>query len=313
MGFSLLYATRAEPFPRRTYRTSFGSCGGTTVGATVPHSESPSAGTEPFVPGWQAPCRARGVRTQNDFDYGMLEKAGHRPWPLPDSPWIMTQTWHDLLFAHWPVPADALRPLLPAALPLDTFGGEAWLGIIPFDMTNIAPRGLPAIPKLSTSLELNVRTYVTVDGKPGIYFLSLDASNRLAVRVARLLFHLPYHPAAMTLVPQDGWLRFRSRRTRAGDRAELACSYRPSGPAQEPRPGTLEHFLTERYCLYTVDRLARPCRLEIHHNPWPLQPADATIEANTMGAANGCPVAGPPPLLHYARRQDMIAWGLTRV
>jgi uncharacterized protein YqjF (DUF2071 family) len=253
------------------------------------------------------------VPTQNDFDYSLLETTAHRPWPLPGSPWIMTQTWHDLLFAHWPVPIARLRPLVPPPLPVDTYEGQAWLGIIPFGMTNVAPRGVPALPVLSAFEELNVRTYVTLDGKPGIFFFSLDASNPLAVRAARWFFHLPYHSASMMRETRDVWIRFRSRRTGSGPTAELDCQYRPTGPPEAPRSGTLEHFLTERYCLYTLDRRGRPCRLEIHHNPWPLQSADAAFDVNSMAEANGLALPLTPPLLHYAKRQDMIAWALTRI
>jgi len=126
-----------------------------------------------------------------DFDDSFLTDTAHRPWPLPERPWIMTQTWHDLLFAHWPVDKERLRAKLPPGIALDLFDGQAWLGVVPFRMSNVAPRGLPALPWVSAFPELNVRTYVTRDGKPGVYFFSLDAANPLAVQTARTLFHLP--------------------------------------------------------------------------------------------------------------------------
>ncbi|MGH8637044.1 MAG: YqjF family protein, partial [Burkholderiales bacterium] len=143
---------------------------------------------------------------QNDFDQGVLEPVEHRPWPMPDGPWIMTQSWHDLLFAHWPLPQDALRDNVPDTYPIDTFGGHAWIGVIPFHMTNVAPRGIPALPWVSAFPELNVRTYVTVGGKPGVFFFSLDAGNPIAVRAARTLFSLPYYSAEMHVDAKDGWL-----------------------------------------------------------------------------------------------------------
>src|SRR5690349_19630993 len=100
------------------------------------------------------------------FDYRILDQTDHRPWPLPDEPWLMTQSWHDLLFAHWPVDKTRLRELVPPALPLDLYEGRAWVGVVPFHMTNVAPRGLPSLPFVSAFAELNVRTYVVVDGKP---------------------------------------------------------------------------------------------------------------------------------------------------
>jgi uncharacterized protein len=250
----------------------------------------------------------------SDFDYAFLTRTVHRPWPLPDVPWIMTQSWHDLLFAHWAIEPAVVRPLVPAVFPVDQFDGRAWLGIVPFSMTNLAPRGLPAIPGLSAFPELNVRTYVTVDGKPGVFFLSLDATSRLAVRGARLFFHLPYFTAAMSVESRDGWIVYQSRRTDpAGTPARFSGRYRPAGPVHAPVPGTLEHFLTERYCLYTTDRQGTPCRLEIHHAQWPLQPAELEIAENTMAEAAGVRPPAEAPLLHFAGRQDIVGWPLQRI
>ncbi len=244
-----------------------------------------------------------------DFPYGMLDEVAHRPWPLPDGPWFMTQSWHDLLFAHWPVDARALQETLPAGLPLDTYEGQAWLGIVPFHMTNVAPRGVPSVPFVSAFPELNVRTYVTLHGKPGVYFFSLDAGSSLAVAAARTLFHLPYHAAAMRVEERDGGIAFHSaRETKMEGAAEFAATYRPVGPVQRPVPGTLEHFLTERYCLYTLDAAFRAKRLEIHHAPWPLQAAEARITINTMADAAGIRLPATAPRLHFAKRQDMVAW-----
>jgi uncharacterized protein len=246
---------------------------------------------------------------QNDFNHGILNVTAHRPWPMPSSPWIMTQTWHDLLFAHWPVDLTVLQALVPAAFPVDTFDGQAWVGIVPFRMTNVAPRAVPALPWISAFPELNVRTYVTLDDKPGVYFFSLDAANPVAVQAARLIAHLPYYTAAMHVEPREDCVHYRSRRTSSdAPPAELIARYRPRGDARPPVRGTLEYFLTERYCLYTEDSAGRTFRLEIHHPPWPLQAADAAFEVNTMAAAAGIPLPDVPPLLHFARRQDMVAW-----
>jgi uncharacterized protein YqjF (DUF2071 family) len=244
----------------------------------------------------------------------MFERVEHRPWPMPSAPWIMTQSWHDLLFAHWPLDPRELRPHIPSSIDLDLFGGQAWIGIVPFRMTNVAPRGVPALPILSAFHELNVRTYVTRDGKPGVWFFSLDADLSLAVVAARTLFHLPYFSARMDLRHDGGAVAFSSLRTSTrGAPAELRARYEPAGPIEDARVGSLEYFLTERYCLYTVDSQARPCRLEIHHPPWPLQPATAAFDVNTMAAAAGIRLPAMPPLLHFSRRQDMVAWPLERL
>jgi uncharacterized protein len=237
----------------------------------------------------------------------LLTHTAHRPWPVPKRPWIMTQSWHDLLFAHWPFDPAALRDKVPAELPLDLFDGRAWLGVIPFQMTNVGPRGLPWVSFAFP--ELNVRTYVTIGGKPGVYFFSLDAASALAVTTARALFHLPYHRATMRVDAGARRVSYRSVRTRGG--AEFAASYGAIGHATESRPGTLEYFLTERYCLYTTTRAGLPRRLEIHHRPWPLQPADAQIAVNTMAAASGLALPATAPLLHFAKRLDVIAWPMT--
>jgi uncharacterized protein YqjF (DUF2071 family) len=245
----------------------------------------------------------------SDFPYQILDEIGHRRWPLPDGPWVMTQSWHDLLFAHWPVDAGALQDKLPAGLPLDTFDGQAWLGVVPFRMTNVAPRGVPAIPLVSSLIELNVRTYVTLHDKPGVYFFSLDANSAIAVAAARALFGLPYYAATMQTEQRDARVLYTSaRRTKMDGVAEFAATYRPIGAVQTAKPGSLEYFLTERYCLYTVDKRFRANRLDIHHPPWPLQAAEATIAVNTMAQAAGIRLPSTAPLLHFARRQDMVAW-----
>ena len=221
----------------------------------------------------------------------------------------MRQTWHDLLFAHWPVTPDRVRTLIPAGLTLDLFDGHAWLGVVPFHMTGVTARGVPALPWVSAFPELNVRTYVTAGGKPGVWFFSLDAARAVAVGAARALFNLPYFTASMQVLVMTDAVGYESRRKRApGGRAELSAQYAAVGPAFHATPGSLEHFLTERYCLYGVTRQGRPYRLDIHHPPWELHQAEAVFRTNTMAEAAGIPLPPGAPLLHFARRQDMVAW-----
>jgi uncharacterized protein YqjF (DUF2071 family) len=245
----------------------------------------------------------------HDFDFSILEETRHRPWPMPDSPWVMTQTWHDLLFAHWRVDKKHLASKLPGGLELDVYEGEAWLGVVPFRMTNVAPRAVPALPWVSAFPELNVRTYVRVHDRPGVYFFSLDAGNPLAVAAARALFNLPYYLAAMDVHAEQDTIHYHSvRKADAAVPAEFAGSYRPVGSAFTAAAGSLDYFLTERYCLYTADGSSPPRRLDIHHPPWSLHLAEATVQKNTMPQANGLSVHQTAPLLHFARRQDVVAW-----
>ncbi|OUC07884.1 hypothetical protein RY27_12265 [Litorilinea aerophila] len=248
----------------------------------------------------------------------LLRTVSHRPWPLPASPWVMRQTWHDLLFAHWPLPAATVQALVPPPLTVETFVGMAWVGVVPFRMSGVVPRGIPALPWLSAFPELNVRTYVTLAGeeapRPGVYFFSLDAANPVAVAVARWLFRLPYFRARMRLEETEGIIHYHSHRTHRGaPNAEFVATYQATDGIYHSRPDTLEHWLTERYCLYTVDGQGRAYRGEIHHLPWPLQPAAADIQVNTMAAAAGLSLPAQPPLCHFARRLDVLVWPLTRI
>lgn len=244
-----------------------------------------------------------------DFDYTIFGVTAHRPWPMPDSPWIMTQTWRHLLFAHWPVSADMLRERMPVRFDLDRFDGQAWLGVVPFEMSNVAPRGVPALPGISRFPELNVRTYVSVKGVPGVYFFSLDAGNALVATMARLLFHLPYFAADMELDAGGDSVSYRSRRRAAmASTGTFVARYRATGPEHEAAPGSLEYFLTERYCLFTTARSGSALRVDIHHPPWRLRIAAAEFEVNTMAAASGLQLPDVEPLLHVASRQDVVAW-----
>lgn len=221
----------------------------------------------------------------------------------------MKQTWHDLLFAHWPLPAAEIRPLISPKLTLDTFDGQCWVGVVPFRMSGIHRRGLPALPGVSRFAELNVRTYVIYGGKPGVYFFSLDAANFLAVWAARRFFHLPYFHADMSAEERDGTIHYSSRRYHA--RAEFRGRYYPTQEVWPARKGSIEHWLTERYCLYTTHRGEVYCG-EIHHAPWPLQSAEAELETNTAAAAAGISLPQINPHLLFARKLDVLIWPLSR-
>jgi uncharacterized protein YqjF (DUF2071 family) len=221
----------------------------------------------------------------------------------------MHQRWTNLLFAHWPVRPEALRPLLPPSLVIDTFDGDAWVGVIPFHMGNVRPRGVPPLPGLSAFLELNVRTYVRYREHTGVWFFGLDASNPLAVRAARAAADLPYFDARMRMdIAADGSVHYRSDRTHRGaPPASFEGTYRPDGDARPAAPGTLEHFLVERYVLFSASPRGL-LDVKIAHPPWPLQRAVARIARNTMGEAAGVALSGTPRHLHFAARVDVRTW-----
>jgi uncharacterized protein YqjF (DUF2071 family) len=238
-----------------------------------------------------------------------LERTEHRPWPLPAGGWVMAQSWHDLLFAHWPLPETVLRPHIPASLAIDTFAGQGWLGVVPFRMSGVRLRDTPAVPWLSAFPELNVRTYVVANEKPGVWFFSLDAGNWLAVAIARAWFHLPYFRARMSCEERNGWIEYKCGRSHRGvPRGVLNGRYRAIGEVFSAVPGSLDHFLTERYCLYTADKDGQVISGEIHHAPWPLQTAEAELISNTMPKAVGIYLAPAEPLLHFSKRQDVVVW-----
>ncbi len=221
----------------------------------------------------------------------------------------MHQFWQDLLFAHWPLPTEALRNLIPPQLALDTFQNQGWVGVVPFRMSGIRARSVPPLPGFSSFPELNVRTYVIYGGKPGVYFFSLDAANRPAVWAVRRFYHLPYFYAEMTTREHEGVIHYSSRR-RSGS-AEFQASYSPISPVRARQNGSLEHWLTERYCLYTVHEKA-VYRCDIHHQPWPLQDAQVQIERNTVAQASGIDLPKSEPVLHFARRLEVLIWPLRR-
>ena len=226
----------------------------------------------------------------------------------------MRMRWRDLLFAHWVVDAAALRPLIPSSLEIDTFEGRAYLGVVPFGMEDVAPRGLPAVPYFSAFPEVNVRTYVRAGERGGVWFLSLDAGRRLAVEGARLGFHLPYFHARMSMVRDDDAVEYRStRRDRRGRPAELHVRYRPTGPAQPAPPGSLGRWLTDRLRLFAVDGHGRVSAASIAHAAWSLRPAEAEFRVETLSSAQGLELSGPPVHLAFADRLDVRAWWPRRV
>ncbi len=219
----------------------------------------------------------------------------------------MGQTWDDLLFVHYRVPVEQLQQLVPDGLEVQEHSGSGWLGVTPFALTGLRARGLLLLPFVSSFLELNVRTYVTREQKPGIWFFSLDASSQLAVEAARRLYRLPYYRANISLRRPGGRIVYDCSRD---DGKAFSASYEPAGAIFQAQPGSLEHFLVERYCLY-AEHEGRLYRAEIHHRRWLLRPADAQVDLNTMPPDRLR--TGSDPLTQYSARQDVVLWPLEPV
>ena len=241
-------------------------------------------------------------------------RSSHRPRPLPAGRWAMSQRWNELLFAHWPIAPSAISALLPEWLDVDTYQGSAWLGAVPFWLDRIKIRGIPTIPGTRSFPDLNFRTYVRdqFTGTPGIYCFSLDSSNLVAVALARMFFHLPYHWAEMRLEQRsEREFGFYSRRRFGGEKVMFKARYRGLGPTHklaQIRPGTLESYFTERSYLFSTNRLGQPTRSGLHYVPWPLEDAEAEIEQNDLAAAMGIQLPNIEPVLHYSRRLGVYIW-----
>ena len=231
----------------------------------------------------------------------------------PPGGW-MRMRWEQLLFAHWPVPAEVLHRWIPPGLELDLLDGQAWLGIVPFWMKRVQIRGVPPVPGTACFPELNVRTYVRHRGQSGVWFFSLDAANPLAVVLARSLYHLAYRHARMTSQEEGGWVHFSSSRTdRSFPAADFVARYRPEGPVFQSKPGTAIHWLTERYILFSADNGGGLHHGRIAHAPWPLQAATVDVSVNTLTRGLGFELEGAPALLHYSESLDVAAGLIQRL
>jgi len=254
-----------------------------------------------------------------------------RPRGLP----LMYQNWGKLLFMHWPIDPEIIRPLIPSQLSIDSFAGQAWIGVVPFTMWGIRASFLPPIPGTSAFHELNVRTYVHYDGVPGVWFFSLDAANSLAVWGARTFYSLPYFNARMTLNQRGNTIDYSSMRTDARTYAQffaeerfsanfdslqfqnlppakLEASWEIGEPLPKAAPDSIEFFLTERYCLYSYHRRGL-YRSRIFHEPWPLRAASVDSCQSTMIESLGIAQPKGAPLLHYAESIAVDVWPLQKV
>ena len=235
----------------------------------------------------------------------LATRARPEGWPL------MYQSWLNLLFMHWRLPVEQVRPLIPKPIEIDTFDGSAWVAVTPFELSNVRPIFVPPIPFVSEFCEINVRTYVYYKNVPGVWFFSLDANSMLAVMGARLAYRLPYHNAEQSLNKNGDSIHFRSKRSDSDAEFEAKWMIK-DGEAKISEPGSLEFFLTERYCLYTTyGRDLYRCR--IHHEPWRLGPARIENYSTDLFAANALSVPEGEPILHAARPVDVEVWPLAKI
>jgi uncharacterized protein len=238
----------------------------------------------------------------------ILSYQDHRPFSLPREPWVMEQSWNDLLFAHWPIDPALIISKMPKELALDIWDKQAFIGVVPFKMRGVKFRGMPHVPSATDFLELNVRTYVIYKGRPGIYFFSLDASSALAVIGARIGAGLKYFYAKMHVEEKEGTFLYKSERFFSND-VSLKISYRPlSDEVYKSEKGSLEEWFTERYCLFSQPLPGLLLEVDIHHLQWPLQKAEAEIEKNTMTLPLGFNLGEAPAFLHFARHQKVVVW-----
>ncbi|MEC7352772.1 MAG: DUF2071 domain-containing protein [Planctomycetota bacterium] len=229
--------------------------------------------------------------------------------PTKQSPGAsIRMSWRNLLFAHWRVDPDRLASLIPAGLELDTFDGCGWVGLIPFTMDQTRPWGLPSLPGISRFHECNVRTYVLCDGVPGVWFFSLDAASRIAVAGGRMLWKLNYVHAAFEVSTADGRTDYAVKRA---DGTRSRVSWREGAELPTSESGSLRHFLTERYCLYSASR-GRVWRGGIHHEPWRLREAELLDLDDGLVASAGIEVEGPPCCM-VGGDVEVRGWNLRRV
>ena len=235
-----------------------------------------------------------------------LEHTCHRPWPLPQKNWRWRQQWNELAFIHWEINKDWLISQIPNGLELDLYDGKAWIGIVPFSMKGVTLRGFPAPKFLCDFPEINLRTYVTRNGKKGVWFFSLDVPHSLAVWAARTFFHLPYYKAQIHTTIDGTHVDYQFKR----NEVEFEGTYTP-GEFIDAASKSFEYWSTERYCLYSANSTGELFRAEIHHRQWPLQSASITIRKNTF--LDNLPIGKMHPSVLFSKSIDVVVYDLVKI
>lgn len=235
-----------------------------------------------------------------------FSQTDHRPWPLPSQRPLLSQRWLNLLFIHWQVNETQLRAKIPEPLEIDRYDDKAWIAVVPFDMKGVTFNGLPAVRALSDFPEINVRTYVTYQGKPGVWFFSLDVPKQFAVWAARTFFHLPYRHAKVEVIEEAQAIHYKHKMPNAS----FEATYQPQSK-KSFKVDTFEHWATERYCLYCQNKRGHLYRTEVHHPKWPLQYAILSIQENTL--LKGWKLGAQHPSVLFSKHLDVVAYAPQKV
>ena len=233
----------------------------------------------------------------------------HKGTAFPNLPWIMKQTWHDLLFAHYPVKLELLQKLVPPVFQLDSYNGIGWVGVVPFHVQNHRVRLLPPIPGFDRFAQINIRTYVTVNGKRGVYFIRVHMNHLIAGVLAKTFYYMPFQAAIVKMEQSDRYINFCSIKSK---QIEFQCHYTPISESKLAEKASFEHWLVERYSMYSLNRKGEVMRSDILHNYWPLQLAEGEITNHSILLNEGIQVANNEPILHYAKKMEAMLWPVVR-
>lgn len=248
----------------------------------------------------------------SDVSLTFLHTTEHRPYPMPQQPWIVRQDWIDLCFCHWEMEPQVLQKLLPNSLEIDTFEGKAYIGIVPFRMDKVRFRFVPSVPYISSFPELNIRTYVRFGEKHGVFFFSLDAHSQIAVWFGRRFFHVPYHYAHMQNISvENGWTYISKRISSSNSNdapALFEATQIPDGDTYYATEGSLLHFLTERYCFFSHRPDGKLICSDVHHAPWPIKNSNIEIVHNSLLQKFGIQNPQKPDLVHASSGVPIVGW-----
>ena len=237
----------------------------------------------------------------------ILKERNHRPYSLPEWPWVTTQRWENVLFLHWQFSPNVLKPHIPKQLQLDLYDAAAWIGIVFFQVKGMRLRSMPALPRLSSFLQLNVRTYVTYNGLPGVYFFSLDVDSKFACLLAKTIYSLPFRRADVKLDRQGDYMNMVYARKKGSFAGEMSCSYAPVSAVFQAQINTFDHWLLERYCLWNI-RKNDLWRTDIHHTKWNFQKAEVILHSHSMAGYLHRKSFLDHPLVHYAAMKQALFW-----